>query len=261
MATSSSDDRSDSFPHNFTIPPREQHTATVIFLHGLGDTGRDVSKALRTLTAHSELGHVKFVFPTAPLMPVTGMNRRVIPSWFDCYSFDIATRREDEKGLFQAVNWLNEYIAIEEREHGISANRIIIGGISQGGSVATLTTITTEKLIAGLFGLSTYIPLRHHTMKYAMPLSKKVPMFWGHGIEDLQIKHSVWKDLVEMFAGLMGIPFQHFVGDKLNKKDLQEEGATGLRFYLYMRLGHWVNDEELEDLATWISFLLPNVPA
>ena len=70
---------------------------------------------------------------------------------------------EDEEGLYRAVNWINKLISIEEIEHNIPPNRIIIGGLSQGGAVSFLTTITTKKPLAGLFGLSTYIPLRRKT--------------------------------------------------------------------------------------------------
>lgn len=84
-------------------------------------------------------------------------------SRFDCYSFDIPNRAEDEEGLYRAVNWINKLISIEETEYNISPNRIIIGGLSQGGAVSLLTTITSKKPLAGLFALSTYVPLRRKT--------------------------------------------------------------------------------------------------
>ena len=115
-------------------------------------------------------------------MPVTGNSGMIMPSWFawffsqprsrcisiffsrfDCYSFDIPNRPEDEEGLYRAVNWINKLISIEETEHNIPPNRIIIGGLSQGGAVSLLTTITTKKPLAGLFALSTYVPLRRKT--------------------------------------------------------------------------------------------------
>ena len=79
---------------------------------------------------------------------------------FDYYSFDIQNRTEDEEGLLKAVNWINELISIEETQHNIPPERIIIGGLSQGGAVALLTSITIKKPLAGLFALSTYVPLR-----------------------------------------------------------------------------------------------------
>jgi len=82
---------------------------------------------------------------------------------FDCYSFDHATRKEDEPGLYQSAKWMHDLITKEEQEHGIPSNRIVIGGLSQGGSVAIMTALTTEKPLGGLFALSTYVPLRRKT--------------------------------------------------------------------------------------------------
>lgn len=93
-----------------------------------------------------------------------------ISSRFDCYSFDIPNREEDEEGLYRAVNWINKIISIEETEHNIPSDRIIIGGLSQGGAVSLLTTITIKKPLAGLFALSTYIPLRRKTLEVGYSL-------------------------------------------------------------------------------------------
>jgi len=114
-------------------------------------------------------------------MAVTGLNREIMPSWFDYYSFDIPNRAEDEKGLYSAVAWVNELISIEETQHHIPPERIIIGGLSQGGAVSLLTSITIQKPLAGLFALSTYIPLRKKTPEILTPFAKQIPIFWGHG--------------------------------------------------------------------------------
>ena len=125
-------------------------------------------------------------------MSVTGNSGNVMPSWFvpfpflpfviivsfsrfDCYSFDIPNRAEDEDGLYRAVNWINTLISIEETEHNIPPNRIIIGGLSQGGAVSLLTTITTKKPLAGLFALSTYVPLRRKTSEVILAISLSIP--------------------------------------------------------------------------------------
>ena len=101
--------------------------------------------------------HGLFDLPPSPFRSDNFFSR------FDCYSFDIPNRAEDEEGLYRAVNWINNLISIEETEYNIPPNRIIIGGLSQGGAVSLLTTITIEKPLAGLFALSTYIPLRRKT--------------------------------------------------------------------------------------------------
>ena len=98
------------------------------------------------------------LIPLSPPFFITSIFSR-----FDCYSFDIPNRAEDQEGLYRAVNWINKIISIEESEHNIPPNRIIIGGLSQGGAVSLLTTITIEKPLAGLFALSTYVPLPRKT--------------------------------------------------------------------------------------------------
>ena len=128
-------------------------------------------------------------------MSVTGNSGTVVPSWFvfippssssvhkyfsprlDCYSFDIPNRAEDEEGLYEAVNWINKLISTEETEHNIPSNRIIIGGLSQGGAVSFLTAITIKKPLAGLFALSAYIPLRRKTPEVILAYSHNLKSY------------------------------------------------------------------------------------
>jgi predicted esterase len=79
---------------------------------------------------------------------------------FDCYSFDIPNRPEDEEGLYRAVGHINELVSLEMKNNNIPSDRIIIGGISQGSAVSILTALTSTRPFAGVFILSGYIPLR-----------------------------------------------------------------------------------------------------
>jgi predicted esterase len=89
---------------------------------------------------------------------------------FDCYSFDIPNRPEDEEGLYKAVGYINEIVSLEMKNHNIPSNRIIIGGISQGSAVSILTTLISTRPFAGVFVLSGCIPLRKKA-KEACPMS------------------------------------------------------------------------------------------
>lgn len=111
-------------------------------------------------------------------MKVTGNRGVYMPSWlvshvylscrcgvglffrFDCYSFDIPNREEDEAGLLKAASWINDLITLEGKDSNIPPERIVIGGISQGGAVGLLAGLTSQRQLAGIFALSTYIPLR-----------------------------------------------------------------------------------------------------
>lgn len=192
-------------------------------------------------------------------MVVTALNGEIIPSWFDYYSFDIPNRTEDQKGLYNAVKWLNELISIEEMQHHIPPNRIIIGGLSQGGAVSLLTSFTIKKTLAGVFALSTYVPLRKKTLETITPFAKQIPIFWGHGKKDLQTNHKFALESAETLASNLEIPFRSYRKVAPTRQELQESSAQGLRFYSYETLGHSVNDQELGDLFVWIYFLLPDI--
>ena len=89
---------------------------------------------------------------------------------FDYYDFtDTKDRVEDAEGLYKAAAQIKELVAVEAREHGIPSERVVVGGFSQGGAVSVLTGLTIEKQIAGLFILSSYIPLRKETEEVNCP--------------------------------------------------------------------------------------------
>jgi predicted esterase len=93
---------------------------------------------------------------------------------FDCYSFDIPNRPEDEAGLYRSAGQINDIISAEVKNHNIPSNRIIIGGLSQGSAVSVLTALTSTRPLAGVFVLSGYIPLRKK-VKEACPILYQFP--------------------------------------------------------------------------------------
>ncbi|KAF8637099.1 hypothetical protein AX17_003004 [Amanita inopinata Kibby_2008] len=243
-------------PYITVGPFYHRHTATVIWLHGLGDSGQGMRIAANKLSLHPLLGHVKIILPSAPAMPVTGNGRKVMPSWFDCLSFDIANRSEDEEGLFKAAGWVNEIIAAEKKS-GIPPNRIIIGGLSQGGALALLTGLTTSEPLAGVFLLSAYVPLRRKIKDIATKTTTKVPLFWGHGKRDLQVNYDFAMASAKQLACDFDIRFQR--KEKMQtREELEKNGVEGLRFHSYTSLGHWIAPDELDDLVVWVAHLLPD---
>ncbi|KAH9476899.1 Acyl-protein thioesterase 1 [Psilocybe cubensis] len=256
-----------ALPECIVFPARKEHTATVIISHGLGDTAKNFGRFLRELKDHSDLGHVKFILPSAPVMSVTGMQGRVMPSWADVYSFDYINRQEDEDGLMRAVSWIKHLIRIEETEHNIPSKRIIIGGLSQGGSISILTAITTEKPLGGLFALSTYVPLRR---KILTPHAKNIPILWCHGTGDQLVSIDDWKQLAQTLAQQLSVPFitSDYPNDFpamdqdtsfKNDDDMQNDGGR-LHFRSYEGMGHTIVNEELVEVAAWISRRIPGEP-
>lgn len=162
-------------PH--VVAAQARHTATLIFLHGLGDTGEGWSQMFRQL----QLKNIKTVCPTAPIMPVTLNAGFRMPSWFDIKSLR-QDEKEDEQGIKSAVNSLKELIDKEEK-NGISSNNIFVGGFSQGGAVSLYTALSSEKPLAGVVALSCWLPLRKD-FPQGLKVNRDIPVFQAHGTED-----------------------------------------------------------------------------
>ncbi|EAU91112.2 acyl-protein thioesterase 1 [Coprinopsis cinerea okayama7 len=199
---------------------------------------------------------IKFVLPHAPVGIVTGNRNARMNTWFDCYSFDIENRAEDEEGLYRSAKWINTLIDIEERECKIPSHRIIVGGFSQGGAVAWMTGLTTKRKLAGLFILSSYVPLRRKVEEFASPISKTLPIWWGHGTHDAQVQYEFSMYSAQKVASDVGIEFVRSK-EPLTPQDAKEDKEkVRLRFASYEELGHWFDDQELNDLAVWMKTVL-----
>ncbi|KAL8622445.1 hypothetical protein ACOMHN_034110 [Nucella lapillus] len=168
------------------VPPLKDHRATLIFLHGLGDTGHAWAEELEML----KFQHIKIICPHAPFQAVTVNRRMRMPSWFDVHGFGPDTT-EDEASIKKASQTLQNLIE-EEEKNGISSNRIYIGGISQGGAVALYTAFAVDRPVGGVVALSTWLPL-HKTLAddKVAKYNRDVPVLLGHGSEDPLVKF-VW---------------------------------------------------------------------
>ncbi|TFK36143.1 Phospholipase/Carboxylesterase-domain-containing protein [Crucibulum laeve] len=242
----------------FTIEPKQKHTTTVIWFHGLGDSGHGILTAAQQISKVACFAGVKFILPIAPAMFVTGIER-VMPSWFDCCSFNIPNRHEDEKGLYRAAKWFNDLITKENEETNIPFDRIIVGGLSQGGAVALLIGLTTTRSLAGSFALSTYIPLRKKCQRYLKSaLASEIPLFWAHGQVDLQVEYGFSVNSARTLAAQLGAPFRSIAADqRLDPVELARRGSLkGTIFCSYEKMSHTIFMNELFNLSVWISVLL-----
>ena len=144
---------------NLGIPPvilkaARKHTASLVFLHGLGDTGLGWAGALNTIKPD----YLKVICPTAPMLPVTLNGGMKMPAWYDILSLDETDEnREDMEGVDWAVNFLLDIVREEEKQ-GISSDRVMVGGFSQGGAVSLRAALTSETPLAGCVALSCYLP-------------------------------------------------------------------------------------------------------
>jgi len=154
-------------------------TASVIWLHGLGADGNDFAPIVPALQLPKTA--IRFVFPHAPVQPVTingGMRMR---AWYDIS--DGAIRREDEGGV-RASQKLIEALIARESERGTSAERLVLAGFSQGGAIALQTGLRHRQRIAGVMALSTYLPIADKFADEASGENHDAPIFMAHGSYD-----------------------------------------------------------------------------
>ena len=130
----------------------------------------------------SAVGAVRFVFPHAPVRPVTINGGYQMRAWYDILGADLQ-RREDEAGLRESARAIAALID-RERERGIAAHRIVLAGFSQGCAMTLLTGLRYPERLAGLAGMSGYLPLADSTAAERSEANRDVPIFLAHGSED-----------------------------------------------------------------------------
>eukprot|EP01135_Chromosphaera_perkinsii_P007237 Nk52_evm45s745 gene=Nk52_evmTU45s745 len=213
------------------INPSAKHTATVIFMHGLGDSGNGWSPVMNMLKAP----HVKYICPNAPDQPVTLNMGMKMPSWYDIYSLDDKEANEDEEGIEKSANSIKALIE-QEIESGIPANRIVVGGFSQGGAIALWTGLTyTKASLAGVMALSCYLPLRKKLPGVMTDANKKVPLLQCHGDSDMVVRYK-WGEM---------------------SHDVLKAFNPNAKFKTYPGLGHGADPQEIADMKYFLDDVIP----
>ncbi|HYD58793.1 MAG TPA: alpha/beta hydrolase [Noviherbaspirillum sp.] len=156
-------------------------TVAVIWLHGLGADGSDFVPIVRELDL-AGCPAIRFVFPHAPTMPVTVNYGYVMRAWYDILGTDL-TYREDETGLRKSQVLVEELIA-REKARGIPASRIILAGFSQGCAMTLQTGLRHPEKLAGLLGLSGYLPIHTTVSAERHDANHDTPIFLAHGRSD-----------------------------------------------------------------------------
>jgi len=156
-------------------------TASVIWLHGLGDDGHGWSQVVPGLRMGTSPA-VRFVFPHAPKMPVAINNGYVMPAWYDIREANL-NERADLPGVRRSQQQLEDLIT-REKARGVAANRIVIAGFSQGGAIALYAGLRHAQRLAGIVALSTYLVDAPNLVAQASPANRDVPIFMGHGTHD-----------------------------------------------------------------------------
>jgi len=155
--------------------------ATVIWMHGLGADGHDFEPAVPHLVRRGARA-LRFVFPHAPVRPVTLNGGMAMRAWYDIVRLNRAGP-EDEAGMRQSDAQLQALIR-RENERGIASSRIVLAGFSQGGAMALFTGTRFADQLAGLIGLSCYLPLADKVATEAGAANRATPIFMAHGSFD-----------------------------------------------------------------------------
>ncbi|MDB5806947.1 MAG: molybdopterin adenylyltransferase [Betaproteobacteria bacterium] len=160
-------------------------TATVIWMHGLGADGYDfvsIVKEIEVNTLPGLAAGVRFIFPHAPMRPVTINNGMVMRAWYDVKMVDLS-RQEDEAGVRASQAEIEKLIA-REKERGIPAQRIVLAGFSQGGVITLQTGLRHAERLGGLMVLSSYLPLAATVQAEGSAANRDVPIIMIHGSHD-----------------------------------------------------------------------------
>lgn len=165
--------------HTLEFETGPKPEAAIILMHGLGADGSDFAPFVTEIGLQS-VGPVRWVFPNAPQIPVSINGGYVMPAWYDIYP-DRST--EDAAGLERSREALEALIA-REKARGAPAERIVIAGFSQGCAMALLTGLRHSERLAGVVGLSGYLPLASRLPAERSSANANTPIFLAHGLQD-----------------------------------------------------------------------------
>jgi phospholipase/carboxylesterase len=201
-------------------------TATILVLHGLGADGNDFVPIAQELDLQ-QVGPVRFVFPHAPVMPVTINGGYRMRAWYDILGTE-DSGVQDEAGLRRSMALVEALIA-REKQQGIPAHRIVLAGFSQGCAMALLTGLRHKERLAGIVGMSGYLPLAETTAQERSEANTGTPIFLAHGTHD---------HVVELHRAE-------------KSRDLLQSLGYDVEWHEYL-MAHSVHPQEVEELNHWL---------
>ena len=209
------------------VQTHENPDSAIIWLHGLGANGNDFAPIIPQLNLPNKLA-ARFIFPHAPVMPITINQGYPMPGWYDIYSDDIVSG-EDEQGI-RNTSALIRQMCEQQESLGISSSRIILAGFSQGGAIALHCGLSYPRPLAGIMALSTYLPLHTSFANDASPANQATDIFMAHGSQDT------------------------VVATEFGKKSFQLLNNAGYPVHWHeYAMEHSVCPEEIDDIGFWIN--------
>ena len=208
-------------------------TAAVIWMHGLGADGNDFVPIVNELDL-SGAPAIRFIFPHAPMIPVTINNGHVMRAWYDVSFGDLegTTKRADEKGVRHSQAQIGTLIA-RENERKISSKNIVLAGFSQGGAISLQTGLRYPDQLAGVMALSCYLPCADSFTAEAAPANTKTPLLIAHGTQDPVVPYAMGK----------------------SSRDVLVKAGYAVDWREYP-MQHSVCLEEVRDIGAWLTAVL-----
>ncbi len=207
-----------------------QPVASIIVLHGLGADGNDFVPIARELDL-STVGPVRFVFPSAPVQPVTLNGGYRMRAWYDIHppsANPAVPRLEDEPGL-RAAQGLVQGLIDREVTRGVPAHRIVLMGFSQGCAMTLMTGLRAPQRLAGLVGLSGYLPIAGTTDAERGEANRATPIFLAHGEDDPMVT----------------------IDRAIASRDELQRLGYDVEWHTYP-MEHTVSTQEVDDLNAWL---------
>lgn len=220
-----------ALPYVEVNPPGDVN-AVVIWLHGLGDSGNGFAPIVPELQLSDELG-IRFVFPHAPVRPVTINNGMQMRAWYDIVSLEL-DQRADVQGVRESADSVEALINAEIAK-GVPAHKIVLAGFSQGGVIALHLGPRFAQKLGGIMALSTYLSEPEKLSSEAHSANKDTEIFFAHGQQD---------DVVPMFLGHGAYKVFEQNGYQVLWKD-----------YL---MQHNVCHQQIRDISDWLKAKLSN---
>lgn len=182
------------------LNPPGSVSRTIIWLHGLGADGSDFVPIANELHLPANLG-VRFLFPNAPIIPITINSGYEMRGWYDITSLNLQGK-VDKVGIERSRIAIEKLIC-KEIANGIPSTHIILAGFSQGGALALTTGLRFASPLGGIMCLSGYLPLMEESIQTASPANKQVPIFMAHGTHDAIVPYIIGQStclLLEQFG-------------------------------------------------------------
>jgi phospholipase/carboxylesterase len=212
---------------NITLNTKDS-TATVIWMHGLGADGHDFKPVVQMLNLH----HIKFILPHAPYRPVSLNNGYEMRAWYDIFGLETDSP-QDEAGIKKMQGLINTLIE-SEISTGISSDRILLAGFSQGGAIALHTATRFSQPLAGILALSTYLPLKSQLSSEQHPVNQHMPIWMAHGRFDNVIALSTAQ----------------------SSREVLEDAGYPVEWHEY-DMPHSVCEQEIDDIRNFLLRVLP----